>query len=161
MPTNLYGQNDNFDLTSSHVLPALMRKFHEAKLGGQSEVVIWGSGSPKREFLHADDLADACLFLMNNYDDAGHVNVGTGVDITIRELAETMRDIVYPDADLVFDASKPDGMPRKVLDVSKLSALGWTAKIAFGEGVRATYEWFSAQDPSSIRGLVPATHVAQ
>jgi GDP-L-fucose synthase len=153
MPTNLYGPNDNFDLTSSHVLPALIRKFHDAKLEGRTEVEIWGSGSPMREFLHVDDLADACLFLMENYSDSEHVNVGTGVDITIRQLAETVRDIVHPSAELVFDSSKPDGMPRKVLDISKLRQLGWTPQIEFAQGVKDTYEWFLAQTPGEIRGM--------
>ncbi len=131
MPTNLYGPNDNFDLTSSHVLPALMRKFHDAcvdrRHDGQKVVEVWGTGSPMREFLHVDDLADACLFLMDNYSDVGHVNVGTGVDLPIRELAEKIRDVVCPEAELRFDPSKPDGMPRKVLDTSKLNALGLEA----------------------------------
>jgi GDP-L-fucose synthase len=142
MPTNLYGPNDNFDLTSSHVLPALMRKFHDAKQEGRTEVEIWGSGTPKREFLHVDDLADACVFLMDNYEEAGHINVGTGDDLSIRELAELVRDIVHPEAELVFDASKPDGMPRKLLDVSRLSNLGWTASIKLRDGIASTYEWF-------------------
>ncbi|HEY1832719.1 MAG TPA: GDP-L-fucose synthase [Acidimicrobiales bacterium] len=160
MPTNLYGPYDNFDLTSSHVLPALMRKFHDAKLAGLTQVEIWGTGSPMREFLHADDLADACLFLMENYSDAQHVNVGTGIDITIRELAETMRTVVHPDAELVFDTSKPDGMPRKVLDVTKLQALGWSPRIEFGDGVRTTYEWFLSQEPGTIRGIPALSSVA-
>ncbi len=155
MPTNLYGPNDNFDLTSSHVLPALIRRFHDAKLSGLDQVEIWGSGTPRREFLHVDDLADACLCLMEHYDEAGHINVGTGVDITIRELAETVRDIVHPAAELVFDSSKPDGMPRKVLDVSKLRALGWAPTTEFGDGVRSTYRWFLAQDPGTVRGNRP------
>jgi GDP-L-fucose synthase len=138
---------------SSHVLPALMRKCHEAKVAGEEEVVIWGSGRPMREFLHADDVADACLHLMRHYEGAEHVNVGTGEDITIRELAETMRDIVHPTARLVFDDSKPDGMMRKVLDVSKLHELGWHHRIGFREGVEATYRWFEAQDPAAIRGM--------
>jgi GDP-L-fucose synthase len=153
MPTNLYGPNDNFDLTNSHVLPALIRKFHDAKLENRTEVEIWGSGNPMREFLHVDDLADACLFLMENYSGTEHVNVGTGVDITIRELAETVRDIVHPGAELVFDASKPDGMPRKVLDIGKLRELGWSPRIEFSQGVRETYEWFLAQTPGEIRGM--------
>jgi GDP-L-fucose synthase len=153
MPTNLYGLQDNFDLTSSHVLPALMRKFHEAKLAGERQVTIWGTGSPMREFMHADDLADACLFLMDRYDEEGHINVGTGLDVTIRELAETMRDIVHPDAELVFDTSKPDGMARKVLDVSKINALGWEAKISLRDGIERTYAWFLAQPVGAIRGL--------
>src|SRR4029078_9242449 len=141
MPTNLYGPNDNFDLTSSHVLPALIRKFHDAKLSGAPSVEIWGTGSPMREFLHVDDLADACLHLMNNYSDDIHVNVGTGVDLSIRELAEKIRDLVYPQAELHFDVSKPDGTPRKVLDVSRLSATGWKPRIHLGTGVRETYPW--------------------
>ncbi len=142
MPTNLYGPNDNFDLTSSHVLPALMRKFHEAKVSGERGVEIWGSGSPVRELLHVDDLADACVFLMDSYDDDQFVNVGTGVGLTIRQLAELVRDVVYPEGELVFDASKPDGMPIKVLDVSRLRALGWKPRIALREGIEQTYEWF-------------------
>src|SRR3954447_11686456 len=120
MPTNLYGPNDNFDLTQSHVLPALIRRFHEAKVEGGREIEVWGTGSPRREFLHVDDLADACVFLMDAYDGEGHINVGTGQDLTIRELAETVRRVVHPRARIVFDRSKPDGTPRKVLDVSKL-----------------------------------------
>ena len=146
MPTNLYGPNDNFDLESSHVLPAMIRKFHEAKRRGDSSVEIWGTGSPMREFLHVDDLADACLFLMNKYDDAAHINVGTGQDLTIRALAELVGRIVYPQAELMFDHSKPDGMPRKVLDVSRLGELGWAPTIALEEGIRATYDWFLAQE---------------
>ena len=142
MPTNLYGPHDNFDLQSAHVLPAMMRKFHEAKEAGTREVVIWGSGAPQREFLHVDDLADACVFLMGNYEADEHVNVGTGVDLSIRELAETLREIIYPGAVLTWDAAKPDGMPRKLLDVSKLHALGWRHRIGLRDGVAATYEWF-------------------
>ena len=142
MPTNLYGPNDNFDLTASHVLPALMRKFHDAKVAGNPEVVVWGSGSPRREFLHVDDLADACVFLMEQYGDAEHINVGTGIDLSIRELAEMIREIVYPAARLVFDASKPDGPPRKLLDVRRLHALGWRHRIELHEGIEATYGWF-------------------
>ena len=153
MPTNLYGPNDNFDLGSSHVLPALIRKFHDARTAGRDTVEIWGTGSPMREFLHVDDLADACLHLMDHYDGEGHINVGTGEDISIRELAETVRGVVHPDADLVFDASKPDGMPRKVLDVSRLHALGWQHRIELSEGVKSTYDWFLATDPALIRGI--------
>jgi GDP-L-fucose synthase len=142
MPTNLYGPFDNFDLTSSHVLPALMRKFHDARCEGRADVTVWGSGSPRREFLHVDDLADACLFLMERYSEAGHVNVGTGEDLTIRELAEMVRDAVHPDARLVFDPSKPDGAPRKLLDVGRLHGLGWRHRIALREGVASTYQWF-------------------
>ncbi|HEY5424341.1 MAG TPA: GDP-L-fucose synthase [Ilumatobacteraceae bacterium] len=155
MPTNLYGPNDNFDLTSSHVLPALIRKFHDAKLSGATSVEIWGTGSPMREFLHVDDLADACLHLMNNYSDDSHVNVGTGVDLSIRELAEKIRDLVYPEADLQFDLSKPDGTPRKVLDVSRLRSTGWAPKIDLDTGVRETYQWFLDQEAANIemRGI--------
>jgi GDP-L-fucose synthase len=142
MPTNLYGPHDNFDLQSAHVLPAMMRKFHEAKEAGTREVVIWGTGSPQREFLHVDDLADACVFLMGNYEADEHVNVGTGVDLSIRELAETLREIIYPGAVLTWDSSKPDGMPRKLLDVSKLHALGWRHRVGLRDGVASTYEWF-------------------
>ena len=142
MPTNLYGPHDNFDLTSGHVLPALMRKFHDARLAGEKSVEIWGTGSPMREFLHVDDLADACVFLMENYSDDSHINVGSGVDLTIRALAEKVRDIVYPEAALHFDTSKPDGAPRKVLDVTKLRELGWTSKIELGAGIQSTYQWF-------------------
>ena len=142
MPTNLYGPNDNFDLTSSHVVPALMRKFHEAKIEGRREVTSWGSGTPRREFLHVDDLADACVFLMRNYEGADHVNVGTGEDVTIRELAEMLRDTIHPDATLVFDSSKPDGAPRKLLDVERLHALGWHHRTELRAGIEATYRWF-------------------
>ena len=142
MPTNLYGPGDNFDLEGGHVLPSLMRRFHEAREVGEATVGVWGTGNARREFLHVDDLADACLFLMDGYSASGHVNVGTGVDLTIRELAETVRDLVHPGADLAFDASRPDGMPRKVLDVSKLAGLGWTARTSLTEGIVSTYAWF-------------------
>jgi GDP-L-fucose synthase len=142
MPTNLYGPNDNFDLNSSHVLPALIRKFHEAKLERRPRVTIWGSGTPRREFLHVDDLADACVFLMQRYSAPGHVNVGTGEDLTIRALAEMVRDVVYPQAVLEFDTSKPDGMPRKLLDVARLHALGWRHGIELRDGIETTYAWF-------------------
>jgi len=142
MPTNLYGPHDNFDLESSHVLPALMAKFHQARVSGAPSVEIWGSGTACREFLHVDDLADACLFLMDRYDDELHINVGTGEDLSIRELAETIRDIVYPDAELAFDATKPDGTPRKLLDVSRLHDLGWTHSTALRQGVEQTYQWY-------------------
>ncbi|WP_040491044.1 GDP-L-fucose synthase [Ilumatobacter nonamiensis] len=154
MPTNLYGPNDNFDLTSSHVLPALMRKFHDARSTDDKIVEVWGTGSPMREFLHVDDLADACLFLMDNYSDVGHINVGTGQDLPIRELAEKIRDVVCGEAELRFDPSKPDGMPRKVLDVSKLNALGWKPSIELDEGIAETYAWFLDQlaTDSQVRG---------
>ena len=142
MPTNLYGPQDNFDLESSHVLPAMIRKFHDAKEAGRPEVVIWGTGSPRREFLHVDDLADACLFLMERYDDAEHINVGTGQDLSILELAELVRDVVYPGARLVFDRTKPDGTPRKLLDVSRLHLLGWRHRIELRDGLATTYDWF-------------------
>ena len=142
MPTNLYGPNDNFDLESSHVLPAMIRKFHDAKVEGRDEVVIWGSGSPRREFLHVDDLADACLFLMREFDDEQHINVGTGEDLTIRELAELVGSIVHPESRLVFDTSKPDGTPRKLLDVTRLHELGWRHSIELPDGIQETYRWY-------------------
>ena len=145
MPTNLYGMNDNFDLTSSHVLPALIRKFHDAKERGERDVTIWGTGTARREFLHVDDLADACLFLMRHYDVSQHINVGTGEDLTIGELAGIVRGIVYPDANLIFDHSKPDGSPRKLLDVSKLHAMGWKHSISLIDGIESTYRWFVSQ----------------
>jgi GDP-L-fucose synthase len=152
MPTNLYGPNDNFDLQSSHVLPALIRKFHEAKMQGRSEVVIWGSGSPRREFLHVDDLADACLFLMRHFDDEIHINVGTGEDLTIRALAELVSEVVYPDAQLSFDTSKPDGTPQKLLDVSRLQDLGWKHHYDLRSGIEMTYSWFLENVESGLRG---------
>jgi GDP-L-fucose synthase len=142
MPTNLYGPNDNFDLTSSHVLPALIRRFHDAKAEGHTEVTVWGTGRPRREFLHVDDLADACVHLMRRYDAAEHINVGTGEDLTIRELAEMVRDIVHPQARIVFDTTKPDGTPFKRLDVSRLHALGWRHRIPLREGIESSYRWF-------------------
>jgi GDP-L-fucose synthase len=142
MPTNLYGPQDNFDLQSSHVLPALIRKFHDAKVAGQSAVTIWGTGTPRREFLHVDDLADACLFLMRHYEGDQHINVGTGQDLSIRELAEMVREVIYPRAELRLDSSKPDGMPRKLLDVSRLHELGWRHRIELRDGIAGTYEWF-------------------
>ncbi len=154
MPTNLYGPYDNFDLTSSHVLPALMRKFHDAKAAGRDEVVIWGTGTPRREFLHVDDLADACLFLMEHYDASEHINVGAGEDLSIRELADMVREIVHPEAHLVFDSDKPDGMPRKRLDVDRLHDLGWRHGIALRDGVASTYQWFVEHAAASIDGTV-------
>lgn len=149
MPTNLYGPNDNFDLTSSHVLPALIRKFHDAKIEGRRDVTIWGSGAPRRELLHVDDLADACVFVMRRYSDARHINVGTGEDLTVRELAEMVRDTVHPDARLVFDPSKPDGAPRKLLDVTRLRELGWRHRIPLREGIESTYRWFLARESAA------------
>ena len=154
MPTNLYGPGDNFDLTSSHVVPALMRKCHEAKLAGQPEVSIWGTGRPRREFLHVDDLADACLFLMRQYSDLGHINVGTGEDIAIADLAGLVRDVVAPDLALVFDPTKPDGAPRKLLDVGRIHRLGWRHRIALEQGIRDTYAWFLAQGGTADGSLV-------
>lgn len=142
MPTNLYGPNDNFDLETGHVLPALIRRFHEARESGAPSVTLWGTGTPRREFLHVDDLADALFFLMQNYDGDAFVNVGVGEDVTIRELAELVRRIVGYAGTIEFDASKPDGTPRKLMDVSRLTALGWRARIRLEEGVRATYEWY-------------------
>jgi GDP-L-fucose synthase len=144
MPTNLYGPNDNFDLESSHVLPAMIRKFHDARERGDTTVELWGTGSPMREFLHVDDLAKACLFLMENYEQPGPINVGTGVDVTIKELAHLIRDEVFPHAEIRFDSSKPDGTPRKLLDVSKLKELGWQYSIPLQDGIRSTYRWFMA-----------------
>ena len=151
MPTNLYGPGDNFDLESSHVLPALMRKFHDAKATG-APVSVWGTGSAMREFLHVDDLADACLYLMDHYSESGHINVGTGVDLSIRELAETIREIVNPGAELQWDSTKPDGTPRKLLDVSRLAELGWKPQIGLREGIEATYDWFLAHHDTA-RGV--------
>jgi GDP-L-fucose synthase len=145
MPTNLYGPGDNFDLQSSHVLPALMRKFHEAAASGAPRVEIWGTGSPRREFLHVDDLAGACLYLMLHYDSGDIINVGTGEDGTIRELAEIVRRVTGFKGQLAFDTSKPDGTPRKLLDVSKLRALGWTPSIPLERGIAETYEWYRTQ----------------
>ena len=155
MPTNLYGPEDNFDLTSSHVLPALIRKFHDAKQSAGKEVEIWGTGSAMREFLHVDDLADACLFLMENYSDEMHINVGTGVDLSIRDLAEKIRQVVYPAAELRFDTSKPDGTPRKVLDVTRLKNLGWSPSYTLDSGLASTYQWFLDQRDShtAMRGI--------
>lgn len=139
MPTNLYGPNDNYDLNNSHVLPALIRKFHEARVQDQDAVTVWGSGTPRREFLHADDLADACVFLMKNYDQKEIVNIGVGTDISIGELAMLIKDILGYRGSIEFDSSKPDGTPRKLLDVSKLHALGWKHKIGLIEGLHKTY----------------------
>ena len=142
MPTNLYGPGDNFDLQKSHVLPALVRKFHDAKVRGDAEVIVWGTGTPRREFLHVDDLADACWFLVRNYEGEEALNIGWGEDVTIRELASLVQEVVGFTGTLRFDTSKPDGTPRKLLDVSRLRALGWAPRIALREGIIATYDWF-------------------
>lgn len=142
MPTNLYGPNDNYDLQNSHVLPALLRKFHEAKENNQPFVEIWGSGMPKREFLHVDDLAEACYFLMENYNDSTLINIGTGEDVTIKELAELIKEIVGFEGELRFNTTKPDGTPRKLMDVTKLTNLGWKYKIKLTEGIEATYRLY-------------------
>ncbi|MEI6569314.1 MAG: GDP-L-fucose synthase [Verrucomicrobiota bacterium] len=142
MPTNLYGPGDNFDLKSSHVLPAMLRKFHDAKEAGAPEVVLWGTGTPKREFLYVDDLADACLFAMQNYDGEQFLNVGTGEDLAIRELAELVALTVGFNGQIVWDTSMPDGTPRKLLDVSRLSVMGWKAKISLPDGIQQAYRWF-------------------
>lgn len=151
MPTNLYGPNDNYDLQSSHVLPALIRKFHDARTAGARDVTIWGTGTPKREFLYVDDLADACLFLMRHYEDAMHINVGTGIDQSIAELAHMVREAVYPEARVTFDSTKPDGVPRKLLDVSRLHQLGWRHRVDLEAGIAETYQWF-LQHHASARG---------
>jgi GDP-L-fucose synthase len=142
MPTNLYGPGDNFDLLDSHVIPALIRKFHEGKVSGAPEVVIWGTGNPRREFLYVDDLADACLFLMQHYPGGDMINVGVGQDLTIRELAQMVAQVVGFPGGLVFDPSYPDGTPRKLLDVSRLTAMGWRARVPLAEGLRRLYAWF-------------------
>ncbi|UEM06687.1 GDP-L-fucose synthase [Skermanella rosea] len=150
MPTNLYGINDNFDLMGSHVLPALLRRIHAARRDGRDRVVIWGTGSPRREFLHVDDLADACLFMMKHYSDHGPLNVGFGKDISIRGLAGLIADIVGFEGGFVFDAAKPDGPPRKALDISRLSGLGWKASIGLRDGIASTYDWFLNNHPAAV-----------
>lgn len=142
MPTNLYGPNDNFDLNSSHVMPALIRKFHEAKVNNEPFVEVWGTGKPLREFLHVDDMADGCVFLMENYDGEGHVNIGTGKEVSIRELAEIIKEVVGFNGELRFNTDKPDGTPRKLLDVSRLRKLGWTYNIELKNGITSAYEWY-------------------
>lgn len=142
MPTNLYGPNDNFDLKTSHVLPALIRKFHEAKSEGSQEVTLWGSGTPLREFLYVDDLARACVFLMKNYSQEEHVNIGTGIDLTIKDLALKIAQVVGFEGEIIHDLSKPDGTPRKLMDVSKLKGLGWQAETSLDEGIPMAYQWF-------------------
>ena len=152
MPTNLYGPGDNFHAENSHVLPALLRRFHEAKLSGASDVEIWGTGEPRREFLHVDDLADAAVFLMNSYCDPEIINVGTGTDVSIRELAELIQEVVGYRGSIRFDTSRPDGTPRKLLDVSRLQELGWQPKIALRDGIATTYRWF-LDNQSQLRGV--------
>ncbi len=148
MPTNLYGTNDNFDLETSHVMPALIRKFHEAKVNNEPEVVVWGTGKPLREFMHVDDMTDACVYLMENYDysEIGEfVNIGVGEDVTISELVELIKEVVGFEGEIRYDASKPDGTPRKLMDVSRLNGLGWEAKISLKDGIKETYEWYQGQ----------------
>ena len=149
MPTNLYGINDNFHPENSHVLPALIRRFHEAKLADSESISIWGTGNPRREFLHSDDLADAVLFLMENYNDSEIVNVGCGEDQTIRVLAETISEVVGYSGSLAFDSSRPDGTPQKILDISKIRVLGWTPEIPLKNGLKQVYQWYLSQDISS------------
>jgi len=161
MPTNLYGENDNFHLINSHVIPAMMRRFHEAKMNGDSEALVWGSGKPMREFLHVDDMAAASIYVMQLDDESyqastasmlSHINVGTGVDCTIRELAETMKEVIGFTGELTFDGTKPDGTPRKLMDVSRLKELGWSATIDLKEGLRRTYSWYlSSEKENSMR----------
>jgi GDP-L-fucose synthase len=153
MPTNLYGPNDNYDLNNSHVLPALIRKFHEAKINKESEVTIWGSGTPLREFLHVDDLASACYFLMENYSDEALVNIGVGNDITIKYLALMIKDIVGFEGGLNFDATKPDGTPRKLVDVSKINGLGWKAAIELKDGITSVYSMFEQNYEKIAQGI--------
>ena len=151
MPTNLYGPHDNFDLQSSHVVPGMIRRFDEARRAGQKQVAVWGTGTPRREFLHVDDLADACLFLMECYEDPGILNVGTGEDLDIRTLAQRVRDIVYPQAEVVFDPRYPDGTPRKLLDVTRLHNLGWKHSIELYDGLQTTYQWY-LENRGIVRG---------
>jgi GDP-L-fucose synthase len=149
MPTNIYGPRDNFELENSHVLPALMRKFHDAKVSGAKSVTLWGTGTPRREFLHSYDLAKACLYLLEEYDDEVAINIGVGADITIKELAEMIQRIVEFEGTIEWDSSKPDGTPRKLLDVSKISALGWKPSVTLLDGVSQTYSWYTASTPKT------------
>ena len=151
MPTNLYGPHDNYDLHNSHVLPAFIRKVHEAKQAGAKSITVWGTGTPRREFLHTDDLADACIFLLENYDQPDLVNIGCGEDVTIRELAETVCDVLGFDGSLEFDAGKPDGTPRKLLDISKIKSLGWSPKIPLRDGIADAYDWFVKNQSTARR----------
>jgi GDP-L-fucose synthase len=149
MPTNLYGPNDNFDLTTSHVLPALIRKIHEARARRAPEVVMWGTGKPRREFMHVDDLASACVFLMERYEGAPHVNLGVGDDVEIGELARIIARVVGYEGAFANDTSKPDGTPRKLMDSSRLFGMGWRPGISLEDGIRSTYEWFLAHEPAA------------
>jgi GDP-L-fucose synthase len=150
MPTNLYGPNDNFDLETAHMLPALIRKFHEAKQAGRREVTIWGTGNARRELLHVDDLAEACLFLLKNYDEEPPINIGTGDDLSVREIANLVREIIHPEAELSFDHARPDGTPRKQLDVERIHALGWRHRLSLREGIEQTYRWYlNSPNPES------------
>ena len=142
MPTNMYGPGDNFDLNNSHVLPALIRKFHDAKTQGSDSVTLWGTGSPMREFLHSDDLGRACVFLIENYDNDVAVNLGVGEDIAIKDLAELIKEVVGFEGDIQWDSSKPDGTPRKLLDISRITSLGWKSQVSLADGIRSTYQWF-------------------
>ena len=155
MPTNLYGPGDNFDLEKSHVMPAMIRKFHEAKVRGDATVTLWGTGTPRREFLHVDDMADACVFLMQHYSGEEIVNIGTGTDLPIAELAEKVRSVVGFEGEIVWDTSKPDGTPRKLVDTSKINAMGWQPKIPLEEGIRQTYAWFleHVESGEALRGM--------
>ena len=152
MPTNLYGPGDNFDLETSHVLPALIRRFHEAKVMDSRQVVLWGTGSPRREFLHVDDLARACLHLLENYDDPSPINVGVGEDVTVRELAGIVAEVVGYEGEIRWDASRPDGTPRKLLDVSRIADLGWEPRISLTEGIASTYHWYLANGVARVEG---------
>ena len=156
MPTNLYGPGDNFDLKTSHVLPALVRKFHEAKLAGAPEVVVWGSGQPRREFLHVDDMADACVYVMQHYESSDIINIGCGQDVSIAEAAELVRETVGYEGRIVFDRSYPDGTPRKLLDVSRLNALGWSPSIPLERGLAETYAWFLEHGGARMDAAQPA-----
>ena len=151
MPTNLYGPNDNFNLETSHVLPALIRKFDDAKKTGAPSVELWGTGAPLREFLYVDDMADACVYLLENYSGLKHVNIGTGKEITIKELAEMIKRIVGFEGEIVWNSSMPDGTPRKLLDVSYLRSIGWKEKVSLEEGIRKSYEWYISQDESDLK----------
>ena len=151
MPTNMYGPGDNFDLDNSHVLPALIRKLHDAKTQGVESLTLWGTGTPKREFLHSDDLGQACVFLLENYDDEVAINVGVGEDISIKELADLVRQVVGFQGAIHWDASKPDGTPRKLLDVSRIKSLGWEPKIELKEGIKSTYRWFKLATQAGVR----------